>query len=166
MIETPIIFQELKRLRLERGWSQRELARRAALTVPTIINVEKGNGMTKSVCAAANALKYTIRWQFRDVDGERRIMFVAGTLATQLKHWRTRYLDLPRAAFAAPGLSADTIIRIENEDRPTRFSTLERYALLMDLTPVLIKGFGGNAVDLNLKYDTGGRRDAKSNSHC
>lgn len=86
-------------------------------------------------------------------------MLLPGSLATQLRVWRTKYLDLPRAALEAPGLSTDTIIKLE-QGRETRWSTLERYALLMDIEPALIRGVGANALDLGEEMNTGGNRNA------
>lgn len=113
------------------------------------------------MCACARALGYSVRWRFRDVDGVRRLLLRPGSLATQLCVWRTKYLDLPRAALEAPGLSTDTIIKLER-GRETRWATLERYALLLDLTPVLVRGVGANSIDLEESMNTGGKHNAES----
>lgn len=45
----------IKRIRLERGWSQKELARRAGVTQPLISYIEGGGKLTRLVARALAA---------------------------------------------------------------------------------------------------------------
>lgn len=134
-----LLFEELDRLRRQRNWSLRELARRSGVPHQTAINVLKGGGLTQNVVRIADALGYSVKWKYRDHTGTPRLLLLAGSLATQLTVWRKKYLDVSASALAAPGLYVRTITDIDR-GRPCRFDTLERYARLLGLEPTLIQG--------------------------
>lgn len=134
-----LIFDELDRLRRERNWSARELARRAGVPHQTAINVLKGGGLTKNVVKIADALGYSVKWRYHDHTGTPRLVLLAGSLASQLRYWRIKYLGASAESLAAPGLHERTIREIELGGA-SRFATLERYARLMGLEPTLIQG--------------------------
>lgn len=156
------IPDELESLRVEKNLSIREVARRAGVSAPTTIGVLQGRGLTTSAVAVANALNYSIRWTFYDAESkQRRLLLLPGSLATQLSVYRRKYVGCSVYSLAAPGLTRATIHDLER-GLPTRFVTLERYARLLGLEPILVRGALANTLDMR----GGGVSDEYRRQHC
>lgn len=156
---------ELEALRAEQNLSVREVARRAGISHTTTHVVFVGRGLTTSVVAVARALGWSVRWTFFDSDADkRRLLLLPGSLQTQASVWRSQYVGASIYSLAAPGLTRDTMHKLEL-GRPTHFATLERYGRLLGLETILVRGDLGNVLDVPPPdINTGESNDRRQ--HC
>lgn len=139
---------ELERLRVEQNLSERELSRRSGVSPPTVAAVLAGHANLSSTVRVANALGHSLAWTFEDSEtGQRRLLFLPGTLQRQLSVFRRKYTNASIHSLRAPRLDVRTIKSIE-AGNDCRFEGIERLGRLLNLEFTLLRGVHNNVMDI------------------